>query len=231
MTKELNTEQLTALAKQFREMSCEVAELHSDPRSKALYIEQIEFRRTLTKESDRAAALMAGAYLDELLKTLISEQLVDDANIQKSVIGTGGAIDSFSSRINLAYLLGLIPNNIRYDLDLIRRIRNEFAHTAGPMDFEKDSVRSRCFLFKAPLSVEHLDASGRFLRASVVCANRIGTALLTIKRLEAAEDYDDTHTLKYMDSLNEYVKEKLGVDMVDIRKMLDQNSQPKDVMR
>lgn len=223
MVKELNTEQLTALAKQLREMSREVAEMNNDPKSKALYIELIEFRRTLTKESDRAAALMAGAYLDELLKTLISEQLVDDANIQKSVIGTGGAIDSFASRINLAYLLGLIPDNIRYDLDLIRRIRNEFAHTAGPMDFEKDSVRSRCFLFKTPLSVEHLDANGRFLRASIVCANRIGTALLAIKRLEAAEDYDDTDSLKYMDYLNEYINEKLGVDMVDMKKMLDQD--------
>ncbi|NLS13847.1 hypothetical protein HGP28_13195 [Vibrio sp. SM6] len=177
----------------------------------------LDFRKTLTHESDRAAALMSAAYLDEQLKTLLNRKLVDDAKVKERILGTSGAIDSFSSRIDLAYLLGLIPKNFRDDLELIRRIRNEFAHTAQKMDFETDAIKSRCFLLKSAFGTENMDAHQKFLRTSIVIATKLTNFIIDNNAIEAMLDYDDSVSLKGLSLIDEFVKENFDIDMAELR--------------
>jgi DNA-binding MltR family transcriptional regulator len=176
----------------------------------------LDFRQTLTHESDRAAALMSAAYLDEQLKTLLNRMLVDDTKVKERVLGTSGAIDSFSSRIDLAYLLGLIPKNFRDDLELIRRIRNEFAHTAQKMDFETGVIKSRCFLLKSAYGTENMDAHQKFLRTSVVIATKLANFIIDNNAIEAMPDYDDSVSLEGLSQINAFVKEKFDIDMAEL---------------
>ena len=51
---------------------------------------------------------------------------------------------TFSARINLAFAIGYIPLNAYSDLNLLRKIRNHFAHSAEQVSFEDGRIRDWC---------------------------------------------------------------------------------------
>ena len=102
------------------------------------------FRAALRTESDRGCALLAAAYLDEQLAEAVRDALVDDEKVAGCLLNSGRALGTFSTRIDMAYLLGLLGPRARRDLHLIRRIRNEFAHYPTTLAFDNDRVANRC---------------------------------------------------------------------------------------
>ena len=54
-----------------------------------------------------------------------------------------GPLSSFWARIQFAYALQLIGNKTYTRLEWVRSIRNEFAHTYGPKDFDDPRIRSQ----------------------------------------------------------------------------------------
>jgi DNA-binding MltR family transcriptional regulator len=103
-----------------------------------------EFTQTLNGESDRGAALVAAQILSEELAKLIKSKMVNDKKLIKDAFSVRGALGSLSGRIDHAFLLGLLPNVVRQDLNLLRAIRNEFAHSTESKTFETHSIKSRC---------------------------------------------------------------------------------------
>lgn len=103
-----------------------------------------EFRQTLSSETDRGCALMAAAYLDDQLQELLLQSFVDDDATSTRFFHPNGPLGSFSARIDLAFLLGLISKQALRDLHLIRKIRNEFGHNHRPMSFSAEAVTGRC---------------------------------------------------------------------------------------
>ncbi len=87
---------------------------------------------------------MAAAFLDSRLELLISKKLVDDRKIVQQFLEFNGVAGSFSSRIDFCYLTGLLTKSVYSDLNLIRKIRNEFGHRVEPISFETPEIRSRC---------------------------------------------------------------------------------------
>lgn len=106
--------------------------------------EMIELRVILSNETDRGCALMATAYLDQALGNYICASLVDDESVIKTLLGSQGPLGTFSSRIDLSYMLGLISFADRRNLHLIRKIRNDFAHVSTRITFSTDGIASRC---------------------------------------------------------------------------------------
>ena len=104
----------------------------------------MEFRQSLSKETDRGCALMAAAYLDSEIEKLLSKYFVNNENVKKEVLGQSRPLGTFSSRIDMAYLLGLIGAKAHRDLHLIRKVRNEFGHVPTPISFDDQSLANRC---------------------------------------------------------------------------------------
>jgi hypothetical protein len=100
--------------------------------------------KSLDHESDRACALMVAAYLEDELQRLLKAYFVDDPKAVGKLFDPMGPLGTFSATITMAYALGLIGPNVRHDLDLIRRIRNDFAHLSESLTFETPSIRDRC---------------------------------------------------------------------------------------
>ena len=100
------------------------------------------------EESDRGCALILSSNLENRLGKLIKELCVNlTKEVEKRLFcGTGG-FATFSSRIDTCYALGQIGEEEYRDLNLIRKIRNEFAHTEGELTFESQSIKSRCSEF------------------------------------------------------------------------------------
>ena len=90
-------------------------------------------------ESDRSAAILAASLLDDQLKALLEKFLVPDKHMPK-MFATYAPLSTFSAKFELAYLLALIPKDIRDDIDTVRKIRNLFAHRVEDVVFSKPPV-------------------------------------------------------------------------------------------
>jgi hypothetical protein len=143
----------------------------------------LAFRRELSSETDRGAALFAAAHLDERLEMLLRAFLIDDEPVAAPLFSGTGALATFSARIDMAYLTGLIPLSIRRELHLIRRIRNEFAHSPRSVQFANEAIASRCReLTRAPFANAPRE---RFVQAVMRCGGIIdgGIRLLAEDKL------------------------------------------------
>jgi DNA-binding MltR family transcriptional regulator len=106
--------------------------------------EVVQLRLSLGKETDRGCALLAASYIETALGHLIQSVLLEDKNLIKDMFTGTGPLATFSSRINMAYLLGLIGRKAMGDLHIIRKIRNDFAHKPEDIKFTDEPIASRC---------------------------------------------------------------------------------------
>jgi DNA-binding MltR family transcriptional regulator len=91
--------------------------------------------------SDRAVAILLAAELNILLFKIIQKRLVrHDKKISDQDLLLSGALGSFAARIDIAYRLGLLDGQIAYDLHLVRKIRNKFAHQTHGLHFESKEL-------------------------------------------------------------------------------------------
>jgi DNA-binding MltR family transcriptional regulator len=105
----------------------------------------MEFRHSLSAETDRGCALMAAEFLSTQLSELLRAHFVDDSKACDSVFkDANGSLSTFFSRIEFAYLLGYVGPVARREMHLIRKIRNEFAHEFTPLSFTEDRISARC---------------------------------------------------------------------------------------
>ena len=103
-----------------------------------------EFRFSLNRESDRGCALLAASFLDVEIKELLRKCFVQDSQMDDRLFGGHGPFSSFSSRIDGAYYLGKISADLRQEIHLIRRIRNDFGHDPKPITFATEQIANRC---------------------------------------------------------------------------------------
>jgi DNA-binding MltR family transcriptional regulator len=116
-----------------------------------------EFLTEFQQESDRAAAMLASAYLDDLLRQLLLASFVDDSNVTTKLVKSQRPLGPFSARIAASYAFGLITDSERADLDDIRNIRNRFAHKLHGLTFAADAVAGRCRRFRCNAEIfEHI---------------------------------------------------------------------------
>ncbi len=116
-----------------------------------------ELVEELMNESDRDLALICAEQLSEELVALLRSKLAvkKPAAIMKIIDpmfrSSTGNLHSFSSRIKFAYAYGWIPEDVFKDLEIIRGVRNDFAHSSGKLRFTSQSVSARVKL----LSIGH----------------------------------------------------------------------------
>jgi len=150
----------------------------------------IEFRQTLTKESDRGCALAVACYIDAELKELLRSYLIDDQKEVDNLFHVSGPLSSFSARIDVCHALGLIGPQVRRDLHLMRRIRNDFAHQPGQIDFADESIASRCGELYHDLLQESLPPRKRFIRVALGVLGLLRAIEMTTTHREPGLDID-----------------------------------------
>lgn len=100
----------------------------------------------LIEESDRGCVIVGAAILEQYLVDDITSEFrrngLSSRYIQSSFDGNG-PLATLSSKILIARGFGLIDDNILHDLMLVRKLRNEFAHSPSSASFDDASVKAK----------------------------------------------------------------------------------------
>jgi mannitol operon repressor len=102
------------------------------------------FLKEFQAETDRGAALVGAALLDSRLERLLLSHMLPGKIADDLVKGGNAPLGTFSARINATYAFGLITTKERQDLNLIRGIRNEFAHSEHGLTFADRKIVGMC---------------------------------------------------------------------------------------
>lgn len=105
----------------------------------------IEFHRLFNLEAkdERTIAILGGTFLEMALEHLLYAFLPEEEKEVKKLFEYNQPLGNFSNKISLSYCLGLINKTIKEDLNLVRKIRNKFAHDLY-VTFEDDEIKSWC---------------------------------------------------------------------------------------
>lgn len=128
------------------------AEPNADEQSRSETRENFKkFVAEFSAESDRACVVVGAARLDTLLKRLLSSFLLPSAAASDELLDGDSPLGTFSARIHACHRLGLIDAEFARALNLIRRIRNEFAHESAAVSLADRSHRDRIQHLVSPL--------------------------------------------------------------------------------
>lgn len=99
---------------------------------------------TLSKESDRGLVLVSAAYLDETLEDLLRSVFSIRRTKSKSLINPlfdgYGPLGTFSAKTRIAHSLDLISKWMYSDIEIVRRMRNVFAHGIDSVSFDDPEI-------------------------------------------------------------------------------------------
>ncbi len=172
-----------------------------------LWSEALAFRKQLTSESDRGCALFATAYLDKVLSDLLYCSVVyEPKKIDKELFEFNSPLGTFSSRIKMAYYLGQISKVTRRDLDLLRKIRNKFAHHPTVTSFNDEDVANQCRELKFSFRKKDDDPRSHFLGAVFGLLAQLQNAIFSAVAPDQKPDDEPTEAEKVA-----HMK-KLGID-------------------
>ena len=153
-----------------------------------------EFLEPFQTETDRAAALLGAAMLDDKLAEILRSFLVA-SEISERLLR--GPLQSFSSRTDTAYALGFLDEAERNELHIIGRIRNKFAHSWRTLTFETENVRdlTRGLVIRGPLGLpdgtqpprQHFNCSVIAIYTALILRNRIAADQRRVIKQEVAQ--------------------------------------------
>lgn len=123
-------------------------------------------------ESERGAALLAASMLDEQLKAILEAFLIEGKHQDKLLKDFNPPLGTLSSRLEACAAMGLVSEQEYAEIDVIRRVRNEFGHGLG-VTFDTKKVSALCA--KLTMSVGNVAKAGeppvgpkpRFVTAAV----------------------------------------------------------------
>jgi DNA-binding MltR family transcriptional regulator len=145
-----------------------------------------EIQREFKKESDRGIALILTAWLGDALDAYLRSRVVDNTKAIQKLFDGDRPLSTFSARINVAYLFGLIGAKQYADLHSIREIRNDFAHDREAISFKTQSISDRCKNLNAYKIDQETETDPRLRRKSPRYAFMLATTLYTASFMTAS---------------------------------------------
>lgn len=79
-------------------------------------------------KSDRAMVVTSASILDTQLEMLLRKFMIEDNKIEERLFNNTSALSTFSAKNSMCYYLGIISKYEFENIEIIRKIRNRFAH-------------------------------------------------------------------------------------------------------
>ncbi|MYA60585.1 MAG: hypothetical protein F4X40_08560 [Chloroflexi bacterium] len=107
-----------------------------------------DFFRELQSESDRGVAIITGAWIESLIERKLKTMFTKGNSRSRKQLFENQAFSNFHSKALAAHCLGWIDTEIFHDIDLVRKIRNKFAHEFHSINFERSEIKELVDKFK-----------------------------------------------------------------------------------
>lgn len=117
--------------------------------------EQQEIANEIFGGSDRTLAIILAAEVERFLEFAILAKFTNKEDVDK-LICQDGLLATFSRKIQIGYAMGLYNSEERDDLNCIKDVRNDFAHSVMPICFNTSSVKDRCLTLKGDPETDSL---------------------------------------------------------------------------
>src|SRR5580658_9133428 len=100
---------------------------------------------------DRATAITAAAYVEDALERALLARLVPLSRAERDdLFKYERPLGSFGARIRIGYAINLFGPVTRDELNLIRKVRNVFAHGRRFLTFTQPAIAANCRKLKMP---------------------------------------------------------------------------------
>ena len=102
--------------------------------------------------SDRATVLMLCAVLETCLTIFLRDRMRPTLNSDddRRLFDSGGPLRDLSAKTMIGYAFNFFGPETKHDIDLIRLLRNEFAHSRRSFGFSTPQVLDFCKHLKSP---------------------------------------------------------------------------------
>ena len=98
-------------------------------------------------QRDRGCVIFGTQIIDEELEQFLRDSFVpngeDEEKIINNLFSTYSPLSTFAAKIDMAFAFGIIPKELRDTLHVLRKMRNDFAHSSADIDFDDEAFKSR----------------------------------------------------------------------------------------
>jgi len=100
--------------------------------------------QSVRKDEPRTSVILAATLVEDLLRSLLVAHMAKGADKKdgpKDLFGPMKPLSTFSAKIRLGYAMKLYGDRTFHDLDLLREVRNAFAHGKLSIDFSTPGIK------------------------------------------------------------------------------------------
>jgi hypothetical protein len=133
-----------------------------------------KYYATVHDMSDETAAVSSATLVERRLEELIASRMrkrMSKTDYAELFVGGMAPLSSFSSKIKVAYALGIVGKRGLLDLNKIKDIRNQFAHSFHSISFKTKAVAEACRNLRTPEA--GYDALTEKERAGIVISRKL----------------------------------------------------------
>ena len=110
----------------------------------------------LLEESDRASVILIVSWADHFLELKLAREFSKgNSDARSSLFSSNGAFATFSAKQNAAFCAGWIDRDVYHDLQVIRKLRNEFAHSIDSHTLHDEPFPSMVAKLRVPKREYH----------------------------------------------------------------------------
>jgi len=136
-------------------------------------------QQIIDERNDRGAAILAATLVENAITYAIKRQNGRFAYQAAKLFENDGPIGSFDAKILIAECFGMFGPTTRHNIDIIKHVRNTFAHTPIPITFDTQEIRSACdSLIEPPIADRDgrpwASARAKFVAACYAITKRTG---------------------------------------------------------
>jgi len=138
---------------------------------------------TNAEKNHRGAAILLATNVENALQTAIVHLIEIKKGERSKLFGANCPFSSLANKITVAYALEIFGDETKRNLDIIRSVRNAFAHAKQPITFETEQIKRVCEFLAIPILLRpvaipkddgsHLTGRARFQRVCNAIAHNL----------------------------------------------------------
>jgi hypothetical protein len=125
-----------------------------------------EFMTAVVRESDRAAVVLMSSLLDDFLCIAISTKMESEHSLEEleHIFRFEGPLGTFSARVEIACLFGVIDDGLYQQLTMLREMRNACSHSKRPLSFKDNALANVALRLFEPLGMVPIEYARKNLK-------------------------------------------------------------------